>query len=373
MKARVLSLRFTIFALVPATILLLAAETAVRLKYFFAHQHDWHYLTTPLGGDIAGPDRWKSPKDQMVVTWRKPCVDSTVFSPELQRQAPRTFDENCFRGDHVKPQKSPDEYRIVFLGGSTVEDAQSDSEIMTERFKEALPPAYQEKRTTVVNAGKPGFQSRLILLYWQSWVHSFAPDLVLYYEGWNEIPTDVKWTRVDQRLAGAGDRFHKALYYRSLLYTYLVEKSAFLTASDEHFWKIEVNDLRRNFVQLATEVRERRARFIFVTQVIHFPRIWKGVDTFDRRAVEALLDRMKADPQYAYDMKEVSALNQRLAIDTTVDICREQHVPVIDIRESIEALGEAQRAELFMDLGHLTVKGDRIVGGLIGHALGALN
>lgn len=107
-------------------------------------------------------------------------------------------------------------------------------------------------------------------------------------------------------------------------------------------------------------------RFVFVTQVVEWPRMWKGVDTFDWRAVDTLLDRLRADRSYRWDIKEISALNQRMALFYELDLCREKNVPIINILEPIEALGSAGRAELFMDGIHLTVKGDRVVGALIG-------
>ncbi|MBI3494355.1 MAG: hypothetical protein HY047_21620 [Acidobacteria bacterium] len=369
---RISAKKFAIFALAPAFALVLTAETTVRLKFFFAHGHDWNYLTMPfVRGTFGATDRWMAPKDQVVVNWQKPCQDRAVYSNALHREAPRTFDENCFRGDRVKQQKAADEYRVIFVGGSTVEDAQSDDEMMTAQFKRVWPGTYRGKRITVVNAGKPGFQSRLILLYWGSWVRTFSPDLVVYYEAWNEIPTDVKWASADRSIAEIGNRVHKALYYRSLLYTYLVEKLALRATSRERFWKIDLAQLRTSFTQLVSDVRSRRARFVFVTQVIRFPRMWKGVDTFDYHAVGALLDRMKADGQYVYDMKEISALNQRLALFYTIDLCHTESVPVpvIDILEPVEALGDRGRDEIFMDLGHLTVKGDQLVGRLIAERL----
>ena len=68
-------------------------------------------------------------------------------------------------------------------------------------------------------------------------------------------------------------------------------------------------------------------------------------------------------------MTEISALNQRLALFHTIDLCRQQHIPIVDILDPIGALGESQRGELFSDLGHLTVKGDRMVGRLIADGL----
>jgi len=371
MRARAVTGKFVVFALTPALALVLAAETAVRAKYFFAHGHDWNYVTAPfVRGPAAGVERFAPPGEQQtVVNWPKPCVNTMVYSAELRKDMPRTFDENCFRGDRVQQMKGAGEYRIVFLGGSTVEDVQSDQEMMTAQFKRGLPPSIHGKQMTVVNAGKPGFQSRLILGYWNSWVGKFSPDLVLYYEGWNEIPTDVKWTHADQNIAAIGNRVHKTLFYRSMLYTYLVEKFALRATAQERFWKIDLDQLRSSFTQLVQDVRGRGTRFVFVTQVIRFPRIWKGADTFDLHAVETLLARMKADPHYTYDMKEISALNQRLAIAYTIGLCRQLQVPVVNILEPVEALGNAKRDDLFQDLGHLTVIGDRFVGGLIANTL----
>jgi hypothetical protein len=133
----VLSLRFIAFALTPTVVLVLAAETSVRLKYFFSpYGRDWTYLTTPIGrGSVfaatSAPTKTRSAavslasredaasEDQLVFRWQTPCVNSMVFSSELGKEMPRTWDEHCFRGDRVTPAKNPDEYRVVFLGGST--------------------------------------------------------------------------------------------------------------------------------------------------------------------------------------------------------------------------------------------------------------
>lgn len=382
---RILSLRFLAFALTPTVVLLLAAETTVRLKYFFSpYGRDWTYLTTPIGRGSASAPVGSAPtppstpteeggtaEDQMVFHWQTPCVNQTVYSSELHKEMPRTWDEHCFRGDRVTPRKDPDEYRVVFLGGSTVEDGQSDAEMMTAQFKRALPAPPRGKRVTVVNAGKANFDSRTIRAYWESVVKAFSPDLVLYYEAWNEQQGDIKFTgmRIDQRMAAfTSRRFHRALYYRSMLYTYLVERFGLRMAAGTRFWKVDLSQLR-HFVELSRAVRASGARFVLATQVVRFPRMWRGVDTFDDHAVDALLDRLKADRRYSYDVTEISALNQRLALFHTIDLCRQQDIPVVDILGPVDALGESERAELFSDLGHLTVKGDRMVGELIAKGL----
>jgi hypothetical protein len=388
---RVLSLRFIAFALTPTAVLLLAAETTVRLKYFFSpYGRDWTYLTTPIGrgsafAETSAPTNTRSaavslasreeeaPEDQLVFRWQTPCVNSMVFSNELGKEMPRTWDEHCFRGDRVTPAKAPDEYRVVFLGGSTVEDGQSDAEMMTEQFKRALPASASGKRVTVVNAGKANFDSRVIRTYWDSVVKKFSPDLVVYYEAWNEQQGDIKFTgmRIDQGMAAfTQHRLHRMLYYRSMLYTYLVERFGLrMAAARSRFWKVDLKQLR-HFVELSRAVRGSGAQFVFATQIVRFPRMWKGVDTFDYRAVDALLDRLKSDRRYSYDVTEISGLNQRLALRYTMELCRQQTIPIVDILEPVEALGESARNELFTDLGHLTIKGDRLVGQLIAKSLG---
>jgi len=302
----------------------------------------------------------------MVFLWPTPCVSGKVYSTERRAVLPRTWDENCFRGDRVTRETNAAEFRVVFLGGSTVQGFQSDEEMMTAQFKQFFRRTPPGRQLTVVNAGRSGFDSRRILEDYRSRVSRFPIDLALYYEAWNEQPNDLKPSRkADRIIADIQNPLHATLYHRSQLYTYLVEKYAFLATAHTKFWKIDVSTLRTSFSDLAREVRRGGTRFVFVTQVIQFPRTWRGVDTFDVQAVNTLLDRLKADPRYVYDVMEISALNQRLAVLSTLGLCREQGVPAINIIEPMEALGTAGRAELFMDLGHLTVKGDRVVGGLI--------
>lgn len=383
-KPHVRTLRFVGFAVTPVVVLLVAAETAVRLKYFFSpNGRDWTYLTTPIGrGSVfaAAPARAAvspaadgSNDDQLVFRWQTPCVDETVFSSELQKAMPRTWDRHCFRGDRVAPGRAANEYRIFFLGGSTVEDGQSDEEMMTLQFKRALPPRPSGKRLIVVNAGRANFDSRVIHSYWESTIKAFRPDLVVYYEAWNEQQGDIKFTgmRIDQRMAAfTRSRLHGALYYRSMLYTYLVERFGLRLAGGARFWKVDLRQLH-HFVELAQSVRASGARFVFATQIVRFPRMWKGVDTFDYHAVDALLDRLRSDRSYTYSVNEISGLNQRLALFYTIALCRQQNIPVVNILDPVEALGDQKRAELFTDLGHLTVKGDRLVGQLIAKGLTA--
>lgn len=104
-NVRVLSFTFLALILPPSVLLLGAAEATVRVKYFLSNGHDWNYLTTPFvrrspslpkGASFAGP----ATVDQIVFQWPEPCVSRQVYSTEHNALMPRTWDQNCFRGDH---------------------------------------------------------------------------------------------------------------------------------------------------------------------------------------------------------------------------------------------------------------------------------
>lgn len=381
-----------VFSVIPLLVLLAAAEAATRVKYFFLHNHNWNYITLPYKVQeaqeinhslyLAPTAHPNAPSaGQMNFKWLRPCQDREVFSAHYQKPMPYTWDDNCFRGDPVARTKPAGEIRIFVMGGSTVEDAQPDADMWTAHLKQTLA----DPRVRVVNAGQRGQASEGVDKIFDRKIRLFAPDVVLYYEAWNEQVEFLQWRQADSKIEALSGKLHGALYYRSAFYTYLVEKYAFMrtpavpTGKGDRavglgqmgvrFWKIDVSRLQRNLETLARTVTGSGARFVFVTQVIKFPRHWKGVDTSDANAVDALLERLQRDPAYAYDTYEISALNQRLAVARSMEVCRALHVPVIDILDDVEALGESGREQLFIDLGHLTWQGDEMVGRLIGEKL----
>ena len=118
-SGRRFSPKFVAFSLTPALLVVIAAECATRVNYFFDHAYDWTYLTAPLGRPLHPLPSAQPPSDargasagtpagftdQMVFAWRPACVNQTVYSTALRRDMPRTWDENCFRGDRVTREK----------------------------------------------------------------------------------------------------------------------------------------------------------------------------------------------------------------------------------------------------------------------------
>jgi hypothetical protein len=362
-------------------------EAAARVRYFVMHKHDWNYLTMPWRlSDEAAIDHStyvppKASPNQMVFKMGKPCLDREVFSGRFNRTMPYTWDQNCFRGDRITREKRFGEARMFVLGGSTVEDAQADADTWTTRLKESLA----NSAVTVVNAGQSGMGSTGAVVSYRRKIRQFSPDVVLYYEAWNEQVDFLQWNQVGNSIASMANAIHDAMYYRSALYTYAVEKYYFVKTGtvaggataglgplSEQFWTIDEDRLRSNLRQLFEAIRASGAKPVFVTQAVNFPRRWKGIDTMDPVAVRRLIDTLQHDRNYAYNVFEISALNQRLAVQVSRQVAEELRVPVVDILPEMESLGESRRASLFMDLGHLTWQGDEFVGPLIAKKLAGL-
>ena len=178
--------------------------------------------------------------------------------------------------------------------------------------------------------------------------------------------------QVIDSIADLGGTAHRALYYNSMLYTYLVEKYYFSILNDVQFWKIDLDRLSKNFLSLVRSVKASGASFVLVTQDTRFPRYHRGIDTFDFDQVSRLLDSLERDQGYVYDAYEISALNQRLVVARQVQLASTAGIPVVDVLSEMEAVGQRRRDEMYYDLAHHTWLGNQFIGELIGTKLGAM-
>lgn len=94
-----------------------------------------------------------------------------------------------------QPEKPPSTFRIVMLGGSTVfgsgvarpTDNLPSTLVRALREKGAIPAGQPGSRIEVINAGVMGYYSAQELLYLQTELVHFSPDLVILYNGWNDF------------------------------------------------------------------------------------------------------------------------------------------------------------------------------------------
>jgi len=100
-----------------------------------------------------------------------------------------------FRGPEFESEKSENTYRIFVVGGSTTFGSGSSSDNTTipgylqKLFNESDEYSYDIE---VINAGKGGFNtlSEKKLIF--NTIQFLEPDLILLYDGWNDIRADYK-------------------------------------------------------------------------------------------------------------------------------------------------------------------------------------
>lgn len=109
-----------------------------------------------------------------------------------------------FRGAEFRREKTPGEFRIVCLGGSTTYTADVDD------YRDSYPSQLETQlhglgytNVSVINAGFPGWSSTESLINFQVRVLDLSPDLVVVYHGINDVPPRANvpsnWFRRDNR------------------------------------------------------------------------------------------------------------------------------------------------------------------------------
>jgi lysophospholipase L1-like esterase len=94
-----------------------------------------------------------------------------------------------YRDDEFSLEKPRDVYRIVALGGSTTYEirVEDNEKTFTAQLEKVLKEEYGYQNVEVINAGVPGYNSWEILINLEFRVLDLKPDLVIIYEGTNDV------------------------------------------------------------------------------------------------------------------------------------------------------------------------------------------
>ena len=100
------------------------------------------------------------------------------------------FNDEGFRGVNFSVEKSPDVFRIVMLGGSTMVGAEVSNEhtipsILQKMLEKELPDGKFE----VINAGVSGGTSQTEYYLFEK-IQFYDADLFIIYDGWNDLSAD---------------------------------------------------------------------------------------------------------------------------------------------------------------------------------------
>src|SRR5688572_12048085 len=94
-----------------------------------------------------------------------------------------------YRNDEISLEKPSNVYRIVALGGSSTYDVriEDNKKTFTAQLEKLLKEKYGYQNVQVINAGVPGYNSWEILVNLEFRVLDLDPDLVIIYEGTNDV------------------------------------------------------------------------------------------------------------------------------------------------------------------------------------------
>jgi lysophospholipase L1-like esterase len=113
-----------------------------------------------------------------------------AYSPTPNYRKGQTFHNSLgFRSDEFSSEKPDGVYRIVALGGSSTYDVsiKNNGETFTAQLEKLLKKEYGYTQIQVINAGVPGYNSWEILVNLEFRVLDLDPDLVIIYEGTNDV------------------------------------------------------------------------------------------------------------------------------------------------------------------------------------------
>jgi len=103
------------------------------------------------------------------------------------------LNSNGFRGSEFSEIKPSDTYRIFMVGGSTMfgSGESSDETTIPGILQKIFDSNSSVQKIEVINAGMSGGNSDSeLILVWEKLV-GFSPDLVIVYDGWNDLRADL--------------------------------------------------------------------------------------------------------------------------------------------------------------------------------------
>jgi len=361
-----------LFSLLPLVIILLLGESACRIKYYREHEDGLPYLLAPL--------LWKNKDDVInipqVIRVNAPR-DTSIYSPCRGENLPQTYHEvNGFqwRGRAFQPLKAAGTYRILTVGGSTVESRNNaDEETWSAQLESLLNDSTTAGvRYEVINGGKVGYNSESVLLHLQNYGFALKPDMVIYYEAYNDVSKGLLDKKIGLLGRSTFGWLHRRLYFSSMLYTYLVQKwhyrqaDRMLSGGNSGRSGEETRLIEQGMQKIIQACRERSILFVYVRQAIDFPLAADSLDLTGRATLESLLS---GSLKYGPELQKLAGsddfpLKQRLVNAIQTGFCRSQGVPVIDPLPALDS-ARTEGQHLYTDIVHKTCFAERILARVI--------
>lgn len=258
-----------------------------------------------------------------------------------------------FRGQDFNKEKSKDIIRIATLGASSTFGYLDSDEQTYPYLLEKILNSNTDKKFEVYNFGIPHLESINTLALLRSEVLDFYPDIVTFYEGYNDA-SHLSSERLGNFFSAIG---HVSLFvevFRRLVVESLLERSI----TPEELEK-EITRRKNRFIEnldlIAEECSKRNIRFILSTQQAksHFISEDKINDFTFQEEVELVKEKMKSG---AIPSAQANLLIHSELMKALREYAAQKQLPLAD---SLIAM-DHDRAELKSHV-HLSNKGNEIV------------
>jgi lysophospholipase L1-like esterase len=183
--------RFLCFSLIATSMVFLCLEVATRL-YLRSTKKGilTKWSAVKLYPTVERPEEIFSTVTQDSLQWSP--YEHWVIRPNLRTRIFRT-NSLGFRGPETAVQKPARRFRIVVLGGSSAWGfgCTADERTTPGRLQTLLREKYPGRDLEVINAAQIGFTSTQELIYYHRLIAPMAPDLVLLFDGYNDVLADL--------------------------------------------------------------------------------------------------------------------------------------------------------------------------------------
>jgi hypothetical protein len=304
-------------------------------------------------------------------------------------------DHNGFIVDMDDPQielqKPVDTYRVIILGGSTVmgfgvpRPLQNIVGMFRKGIRERGLTGLNGKRVEVINAGVGGYNSAQEYLYFVSDLLPFRPDLVIAYDGWNDLEGgDRHDYNFKNNPSSFRTRTHSKIQWR-IAKSYSIAGSLFLAAQN---LASRISSLELGIIELPRRVFNKLTSKNAGAPFAETPFDPRNIELFDinRRAFLALADdklsvALFLQPLVGVDDRPLSA-EERASWPPHLDVeeLASSRVPfyqnarqvlarlkasdqdgdhhcIADLSHSLKEVSEP----VYADSGHLLAKGNEVV------------
>jgi lysophospholipase L1-like esterase len=202
---------------------------------------------------------------------------------------PIKINSYSFRSPEIEKIKPSGKLRIAFLGGSTTYCAEVSSNEMTwpHLVWGALHARWPSLDLDYLNAGVPGYSTKMLLRSLNARVAQFSPDIIVIYEATNDLTLNSRDLAREQGLVRARREETIGWLGRHSLLAYLIAKNLDVMRQQsrtESKIKLDMSTLNAEFRNDYTNLVETSQKVASVVVTITFsPRIRAEQSPEDRR------------------------------------------------------------------------------------------